>query len=82
MPEDLYGIGIVPLIIAFVALLRSLGLNPKWGGVVAAALGIAAGFLVYPGEPARSVVVGLALGLSASGLYSTGKAVGEAVRGE
>ncbi|QNB44859.1 hypothetical protein BR63_00035 [Thermanaerosceptrum fracticalcis] len=76
--ESLYGVAIVPLIIAAIALLKGIIPEPahKYMGLVAWALGIAIAFAygVQEGwEPLQCVVVGSAVGLSAAGLYSAQK---------
>jgi len=74
---ELYGIVIVPLIIALVQLLKNIGLSAKFGGLVAWVAGIAiasayglteAGWTIF-----QCIIIGSGLGLSAAGLYSTGK---------
>lgn len=79
------GIGLVPLLIGFVALLKQAGLAPRFAGVVAFGAGIAvvelgaiAGAITAPGGGAMDAytagIVGAAVGLAAAGLYSTVKA--------
>jgi len=73
---ELYGISAVLVIIGLVQLAKIWGLNSKFAGLLAVALGvgISLAFAYYQGTVwLKAVVVGLALGLSAAGLYSTGK---------
>ncbi len=68
---EIYDVAIVPVITGVVELLKMLGLPQKFAAVAAAILGIVIG-LVYiaPEDPAEGVLVGLSMGLAASGLYS------------
>lgn len=78
MDLALYGVAIVPLIIALVQLTKGI-VNPKYAGVLAWVIGVAIGLaygLTEAGWTAlQSIVVGSALGLTAAGLYSTQKNV-------
>jgi len=70
----IYDVAIVPLIVGVVELLKKVGLPSKFAAVASAALGIAIGLLyVSPDDPAKGALVGLSLGLAASGLYSGAK---------
>ncbi len=76
--ENLYGVGIVPLLIAVIALLKSIIPEEfhKYMGLVAWALGLALAFAYGEQEGwqvLQCVIVGSAVGLSAAGLYSTQK---------
>ena len=76
MDLELYGVSAVLVIIGLVQLAKSVGFNGKYGGVLAVALGVATsvGYTLFnEAEIFRAVIVGLALGLSAAGLYSTTK---------
>lgn len=67
----IYDVAIVPLIMGVVELLKMLGLPKKFAALASAILGIVAGLMyVSPGDIAQGVLVGLSLGLAASGLYS------------
>lgn len=79
--QTIYGVALVPLIIAFVAMAKQAGLNSKYGGVLALALGVGiitgygcmeAGWTVF-----KCLITGSAVGLSAAGVYSTQKNVRE-----
>jgi L-lactate permease len=75
-----YDIAIIPLIIALVGLIVKMGFPRKYAPVVALALGIAAGFFyLAPGEPKKAVLYGIVVGLSAVGLYSGVKNVGQGI---
>lgn len=78
--EEIYGVALVPLILALVEMLKGIGLPAKFSSLVAVCLGLPAGiFLLYPADLSQGVIVGLALGLSAAGLYSGTKSVKKAV---
>jgi hypothetical protein len=71
MDITVYDVALVPLIMALVGLLRQVGLPTRWAPLAAVVFGVAAGVVyVAPDDPAQGVLVGLALGLSAVGLYS------------
>lgn len=71
MDITIYDVALIPLITALVGLLRQAGLSPRFAPLVAVVLGVVAGIVyVAPDEPAKGVLVGLALGLSSVGLYS------------
>lgn len=78
---EIYGVLLVPIIIGVVQLFKMAGLAPRFAGLVALALGLIialayglteAGWTLF-----QCLIIGAALGLSASGLYSTQKNVRE-----
>ncbi len=71
--NELYGVAVVPLIIAMVQVAKSLGLPRKYAALVAWGLGLAVGFGVFKTAYLEAIIVGSALGLSAAGLYSVGR---------
>ena len=74
MDIEIFGVSAVLLIIALVNLAKSAGFNSKYGGILAVLLGIltSVGYSFF-----KAIITGLALGLSAAGLYSTQKNVRE-----
>lgn len=81
MDIEVYGVFIVPLIIGLVEAAKRVGLPSKWSPVLAVVLGLLAGImLLFPEDLRQGVVVGLALGLSATGLYSGAKNIHEEVK--
>lgn len=78
----IYDIAIIPLIVGVVELLKQIGLPSKFAALVSVLLGITIG-IVYlsPGDIKKGILVGLALGLAASGLYSGTKSTVEGVKG-
>jgi L-cystine uptake protein TcyP (sodium:dicarboxylate symporter family) len=80
---EVYDVAIIPIIVGVVELLKQLGLPTKFSALVAAILGIVIGIVyVAPGDILRGVLVGLSLGLAASGLYSGVKNTVEGVKHE
>ncbi len=68
---EIYDVAIVPFITGLVELLKTIGLPPKFGALAAVIIGILIGVLyIAPDDIPRGIVVGLSLGLAASGLYS------------
>lgn len=77
---EIAGIAIVPLIVGLVEVGKRLGLGSELAAPLAVALGVAIslGYRAATGLPQGAewfgaVIVGLALGLSAAGLYSGAK---------
>jgi hypothetical protein len=75
---EIYDVVLIPLIIGLVELLKMYGMKKRLLPPVALFFGIAGGvFYVYPEDIKAGILVGVMMGLSASGLYSGGKAVVE-----
>lgn len=71
---EAYDVILVPLILGLVELFKRARLPKKLLPVVSLVFGVAAGvFYVYPSDIKGGIIVGLMLGLSASGLYSGAK---------
>lgn len=71
MDFQIYGLALIPLLVAVIAVLTNLGLPKQFAPVVSVVLGIVVG-IVYlaPGDIKQGIMIGLALGLSSVGLYS------------
>lgn len=68
---EIYNVVLIPLIIGLVELLKGVGLPKRYLPVASLIFGIAVGvFYVYPDDLKGGILVGIMLGLSASGLYS------------
>ena len=68
---SVYGIALVPVIVAMIELLKRVGVPKKYSPLIALALGITCGFYyLAPGEPQKAVFLGIVIGLSAIGLFS------------
>lgn len=79
-------VGQVALIIGLAQMVKGLGLNKKWIPLFDVVLGIISGLVVYGYEYhlglIRGFMLGLAIGLSACGLFSGIKNVIEKAKGE
>jgi len=64
----------VPCVAGLVEVVKRAGLPSKFAPLVSVVFGLVFGILVYP-DPTQATLMGLAYGLSASGLYSGGKAL-------
>lgn len=74
MDYSVYGIAIIPLIIALVELGKRLGVPSKLLPVASLFLGVLGGlYFIVPDDPKQGIIVGIMMGLSASGLYSGSK---------
>jgi len=68
---EVYGVALIGLIVGLVEVLKKAGLPKKFLPLSSLILGVAAGTLyVYPTNLKAGIIVGLMMGLSASGLYS------------
>jgi len=80
---EVYNVAIIPLIVGLVELAKKLGLPDKFAAVLSAILGVVIGLVyVAPDDPAKAVLVGLSMGLAASGLYSGVKNTAEGIKGQ
>lgn len=71
---EVYDVALIPLIVGLVELCKRLGLKHKLLPVASLIFGLLAGiFYIYPDDIKGAILVGLVLGLSASGLYSSTK---------
>lgn len=69
MDMTMYGVAIVPLLIGVLEVLKRVGLPERAIPAASVLLGIIIGF-AFMETPQEGVIVGLAIGLSAVGLYS------------
>lgn len=75
---EVFGVATIALIVGLVELLKRLDVPKKILPVASLIFGVAAGiFYVHPGDLKAGIIVGLMLGLSASGLYSGTKNIVE-----
>ncbi|MFC4618664.1 hypothetical protein ACFO4N_07930 [Camelliibacillus cellulosilyticus] len=80
---EAYDVALIPIITGLVAVFTQLGLRKKFAPIVSLVLGLLIGiFYVYPGDIKGGILVGIMLGLSATGLYSGAKNTKELVKGE
>ena len=70
---EIYDVVLIPLIIGIVSLLKMYGMPRRLLPVMALIFGIVGGIIyIYPEDIKAGILVGLMMGLSASGLYSGG----------
>lgn len=72
-----FDVALVPATMGITEVIKSVGLPSKYAPVVSLGVGIILGVVTSPGEALRGVLTGIAIGLSASGLYSGTKALME-----
>lgn len=70
---EIYNVAIVPLIIGIVQLLKRYGFPTKYSPLAAIFMGVSFGIFFITHNLKEGIIIGLMLGLSASGLYSGGK---------
>lgn len=64
----------IPVLVAIIEMIKMAGLPSKYAPIVSVTIGILLG-LLFSGVTTQGFGDGLIIGLSASGLYSAGKAV-------
>ena len=75
---EMYDVVLIPLIIGLIELLKVFKLPKKLLPLASVALGVTVGIVyVYPHDIKGGILVGLMMGLSASGMYSGGKTLVE-----
>ncbi|MEK5173246.1 hypothetical protein NST63_08635 [Heyndrickxia sp. FSL W8-0496] len=67
---EIYDMAIIPLILGLVELFKRGGLPDKFSPFVAVFFGLLAGIFYFDAPIKEGIIVGLMLGLSATGLYS------------
>lgn len=75
------GIPAMFLIMGIAELIKGLGFNPKFIPVVNLILGLVAGIGLNTDDVIKGTFIGLAVGLSASGLYSGVKNTKQGIQG-
>jgi len=73
-----FGLPAALIVLALVELVKRLGLESRWGGVLAVVvggLGGAGAHIWAESDLAAAIVQGIVVGLAAAGLWSTGKHV-------
>ncbi len=76
-----YDVAIIPFITGVTELAKNIGLPSKFAGLFSFGLGVAIGVAyVAPEDPKKGILVGAAMGLAASGLYSGTKNTVEGVK--
>ncbi|MCU9594552.1 hypothetical protein OEV82_08790 [Caldibacillus thermolactis] len=67
---EIYDVAIIPLIAGITEIFKKIGLPAKYSPIVAIFLGIIITLVYVDVTPKEGVLVGIMLGLSASGFYS------------
>lgn len=67
---EVYGVALVPFIIGLIELGKRSGLKPKYAPFVGIGIGVILGVFFLSTNIKEGLLIGVALGLSASGLYS------------
>lgn len=71
--SEIYDIAIIPLITGLVQLFKLAGIRAKYAPFIAVILGVLFGVFFVGNNVKDGILIGLVLGLSASGLYSGSK---------
>lgn len=81
MEITLYDITLIPLISGLVEVFKQVGIPKKYSSMLSIIIGILLG-IVYldPADMKKGFLMGVMLGLSASGLYSGTKSVQETIK--
>lgn len=75
---EVYGVALIGLIVGLVEVLKRAGLPKRFLPLSSLIFGVAAGiFYINPEDLKAGIIVGLMMGLSASGLYSGTKSTFE-----
>ena len=78
---SIYDVAVIPLIVGIVELFKQIGLPSKFSAIVAVVLGIVIGIIyLSPDDIKKGILLGISLGLAASGLYSGTKSTVEGVK--
>ncbi len=81
MNYDYKGIAIIPIITMLVDVIKKAGLPKKFAPLTSTLLGVIFGVVFENnGDIKNGIITGLIMGMSASGLYSSGKEVSNSVR--
>lgn len=74
---ETYDVAVIPLIIGIVEMFKRAGLPARFSPFVAVAIGLLLGVYYISTDIKEGIIIGLMLGLSASGLYSSTKNIVE-----
>lgn len=70
MDISVYSVTLTAVVVGLVEVIKRLGLNDKWCPLLSVCLGIIAGVVYASTDIKQGILVGIAIGLSACGLYS------------
>jgi L-cystine uptake protein TcyP (sodium:dicarboxylate symporter family) len=81
MEITIYEIALIPLISGLVEVLKQVGVPNKYCALLSICFGVSFGMVyIEPTDMKKGILMGLMLGLSASGLYSGTKSVQETIK--
>lgn len=80
MNVEMYDVALIPATMGLVEVAKSAGLPSKYAPIVSLAIGTCLGIGTSLDNIGKGVIVGIAIGLSASGLYSGTKALTKDVK--
>lgn len=80
MNIEIYDVALIPATMGLVEVCKSAGLPSKYAPIVSLGIGMALGIGTSLDNIGKGVIVGVAIGLSASGLYSGTKALTSEVK--
>ena len=80
MNIEIYDVALIPATMGLVEVCKSAGLPSKYAPIVSLAIGTGLGVATSLDNVGKGVIVGIAIGLSASGLYSGTKALTSEVK--
>lgn len=66
-------LALVPVVMGLVQVVKRLGLPTRFAPILSIAFGIAGAFVVAPATVGITIILGIIVGLTASGLYAGGK---------
>ncbi|NLI90211.1 MAG: hypothetical protein GX366_07385 [Epulopiscium sp.] len=66
----IYDVALVPLVMGVVQVAKTLGLSNRFAPLLSVFLGVIIGVATSPNDLLKGIIVGIAVGLSAVGLYS------------
>lgn len=73
---EIYDVVLIPLIIGIVQLFKMYGMPRRLLPIISLLFGVVGGIIyIYPADIKAGILVGLMMGLSASGLYAGGRTV-------
>ncbi len=71
MEFQAYDIALIPVVVALVGVISTLGVPPKYLPIISIIIGLLIGvFYVSPGVPQQAILSGIVIGLSAIGAHS------------
>lgn len=66
---------LVPVVVALTSIIKAWVTDTRFAPVVSIILGIAGALLLIPGTLGTSIVTGIVIGITASGVYSGAKSI-------